>query len=236
MRIRPDALELYVTKPGPCPYLEGQTEQKVLTALDEVSAPLAPLLTQRGFRRMQNMFYRQQCPSCRACIATRLKLKDFKPGDSFRRVLKKNAQLIFSVDAPDASDENYALFSRYLKARHDDGGMTNMSYTDFIAMFEDTPTDTRFLTCRDGERIIGIMMFDELPDGTSAVYSFFDPEQEKRSLGTWMILKLAEYTAGTQRPYLYLGFWVKNSPKMAYKARFQPLEMFMNENWVDFVD
>ena len=234
MRAPPDSLDLYLLKPGPCPYLEGQTEQKVATLLDENTAGLAPFLTQRGFRRMQNMFYRQQCPACRACLATRLKLEEFKPGDSFRRILKRGAGLTVAVEKPEASEENFALFSRYLNARHDDGGMANMTHADFIAMMEQSPTDTRFLVCRDGDRKIAIMLFDEMPDGTSAVYCFFDPDEEKRSLGTWMILKLAEYTAGTGRPYLYLGFWVKNSPKMEYKARFQPMELFINEKWQAF--
>lgn len=234
MRNRPDALELYVMPAGPCPYLEGQTEQKVITVLDDFSAPLAPLLTQRGFRRTQHMFYRQQCPACRACLATRLKLGEFAPGDSFRRVIRRNKDLSYSIETPDASEQNYALFQRYLKARHDQGGMSDMSYADFSTMMTESPMETRFLVCRKEGRTLGIMLLDEMPDGTSAVYSFYDPDEEKRSLGTWMILKLAEYTYGSGRPYLYLGFWVKNSPKMEYKARFQPLEIFLNENWVPF--
>lgn len=234
MRTRPDALDLYLMQPGPCPYLPGQTEQKVMTALDELTAPLSPLLTQRGFRRTQHMFYRQQCPACRACIASRLKVRDFVPGDSFKKLLKKSRNLTYTISQPDAMPELYELFTRYLSARHSDGEMAKMPYADFLAMMEDSPTDTRFLTCRDGEKIVGVMLFDEMPDGTSAVYSFFEPSEEKRSLGTWMILKLIEYTAGTNRPHLYLGFWVKNSPKMSYKARFQPLELFIGENWIDF--
>ena len=234
MRSRPDTLDLYLMKPGPCPYLKGQTEQKVITVLDETTAPVSPFLTQRGFRRMQNMYYRQQCPACKACLASRLKLKEFMPNRSFRRILYKNANLTYSVVNPDATPEDYALFTRYLQERHSDGEMAKMSHADFLAMMEESPTETRFLICRDGERTVGIMLFDEMPDGTSAVYSFFDPAEEKRSLGTWMILKLAEYTVGTDRPYLYLGFWVRNSPKMEYKARFQPLELFVDEQWIDF--
>jgi leucyl-tRNA---protein transferase len=236
MRTRPDTLDLYLTQPAPCPYLKGQVEQKVITVLDDVTAPLAPLLTERGFRRSQHMFYRQQCPACRACIASRLVLKDFRPGEGLRRVVKKNAALSYAVTEPDASPENYDLFSRYLAARHQDGEMAKMSYGDFLPMMEEYPAGTRFLVCRDGPKTLGIMLFDEGPDGTSAVYSFFDPAEEKRSLGTWMILKLAEYTAGQGKPYLYLGFWVKGSPKMEYKARFQPLEIFVNEQWIAFTD
>jgi arginine-tRNA-protein transferase len=231
---RIDALELYLTAPGPCPYLAGRVERKVLTVLDADTAAIAPLLNARGFRRTQQMFYRQECPGCRACIATRLKLKDFKPGRSFRRILKRNADLVTSIEKPEGNDENYALFSRYLKARHGGGGMENMGYADYAGMMEDSPIDTRFLTARKNGALLAVMLFDDLPDGSSAVYSFYAPEEEARSLGSWLILQLAAYTKDSGRPYLYLGFWVKGSPKMDYKARFQPLEIFVNEAWVDF--
>jgi arginine-tRNA-protein transferase len=231
---KPDSLDLYLTQPGPCPYLEGQTEQKVITMLDDASAPLAPLLVERGFRRMQKMFYRQQCPACRACIATRIRLADFRPEKKFGRILKRNAGLTARVERTAASEENYALFRAYLDWRHAGGEMAKMSYADFRTMMEEYPAETRFLICRDGAATLGIMLFDELPDGTSAVYSFFSPAHEKRSLGTWMILKLAEYTLLSGRPFLYLGFWIRESPKMAYKAKFQPLELFEDEGWSDF--
>lgn len=231
---RRDALQLFLLPPGPCPYLPGLVEQKACTVLDVTLAPLAPLLLERGFRRSQNMFYRQRCPSCNACQSARIRLKDFKPGDSFRRVLKKNADLSCSIEKPRATMALYELFADYLHSRHSDGGMTEMSFGDFTAMMEQYPDDTRFLVIRQGTIVKGVMLIDETPTGTSAVYSFFDPAEEKRSLGTFMILKLAEYTAALGKPHLYLGFWVKGSPKMAYKAKYQPLELFINERWVNF--
>ncbi len=231
---RRDSLQLFLLPPGPCPYLPGRIEQKACTVLDKTLAPLASLLLERGFRRSQNMFYRQRCPGCRACQSARIRLKDFKLSDSFRRVLKKNADLSYSIEPAKATMVLYELFADYLHSRHSDGGMTDMAYGDFTAMMEEFPDDTRFMVFRQGEAVKGVMLVDETPDGTSAVYSFFDPTEEKRSLGTWMILKLAEYTLSVGKPHLYLGFWVKGSPKMAYKAKYQPLELFVGERWVEF--
>ncbi len=234
MIAKPSTLQLYLLPRGPCPYLDGLTEQKAATLLDKSDAALAPLLIERGFRRSQGMFYRQKCPTCRACLASRLCLKDFKPTGGFARTLKKNADLSFTVEVPLATFPLYELFSAYLHARHAEGGMANMSYGAFQQMMEDFPADTKFLVARKGDDVMGVMQFDDLPDGASAVYSFFKPEEEKRSLGTWMILKLAEYTAKAEKPYIYLGFWVKQSQKMSYKAKFQPLELFVDEKWIEF--
>lgn len=227
-------LQLYLLPAGPCPYLKGLTEQKAATLLGPEDADIAPLLIERGFRRSQGMFYRQRCPSCTACTSVRIRLKDFSPASGFRRILRKNENLSHTVERAEGTPALYGLFRRYLQARHGDEGMAEMGFEEFRLMMEDSPMETRFMTVREGESIVGVMLFDELPDGASAVYSFFEPEMEKRSLGTWMILKLAEYTAMGGQPYLYLGFWIKNAPNMAYKARFQPLEKFANERWEDF--
>lgn len=227
-------LQLYLLPPGPCPYLKGLTEQKAATLLGPEDADIAPLLIERGFRRSQGMFYRQRCPACNACTSVRIRLKDFAPSSGFRRILRKNNGLSYAIEPARGTPALFELFQRYLKTRHGDEGMAEMDFEEFRLMMEDSPMETHFMTVREGERTVGVMLFDEMPDGASAVYSFFEPEMEKRSLGTWMILKLAEYTAMGGKPYLYLGFWIKNAPNMAYKARFQPLEMFSNERWVDF--
>lgn len=227
-------LQLYLLPAGPCPYLKGLTEKKAATLLGPEDADIAPLLIERGFRRSQGMFYRQRCPSCMACISVRIRLKDFAPSSGFRRILRKNEGLSVAIERAEGTQELFDLFRRYLQTRHGDEGMAEMDYDEFSMMMEDSPMETHFMTVREGERIVGVMLFDEMPDGASAVYSFFEPEMEKRSLGTWMILKLAEYTARGGKPYLYLGFWIKNAPNMAYKAKFQPLEKFVDERWVDF--
>ena len=229
-----DGLQLFLLPPTPCPYLEGLVEQKAATVIDRRIGGLAPLLLERGFRRSQTMFYRQHCPTCRACISARIRLKDFKAGGGFARVLRKNADLDCTIETPKATMALYELFSRYLHTRHADGDMNEMSYGDFTKMMEEYPHETRFLVARRGEDVMGVMLVDELPSGTSAVYSFFEPDEASRSLGTYLILKLAEMTLESGRDYLYLGFWVRNSPKMKYKEKYQPLELYVNEAWVDF--
>jgi arginine-tRNA-protein transferase len=227
------SLPLYMTEPAPCPYLDGRMEQKLFTVIDKDSAEAAPQLIERGFRRSQGMFYRQKCPTCQACIGVRLRVAEFND-KKFARILRANADLSWSVEKPAADFKMYELFSRYQQSRHAGGQMGEMSFGDFKAMMEDFPDDTRFLIARAGDVIKGVMQIDELPDGTSAVYSFFEPEEAQRSLGTWLIVKLAEYTKQSGRPYAYLGLWIKESRKMAYKARFQPLEMFVQEKWLPF--
>ncbi|MEZ0260453.1 MAG: arginyltransferase [Alphaproteobacteria bacterium] len=227
------SLPLYMTEPAPCPYLEGRMEQKLFTIIGAEDAAAAPQLIERGFRRTQGMFYRQKCPTCTACIGARLRVADFNPSH-FARVLKKNAALEWAVEKPVATMELYELFSRYQFTRHTGGPMGEMNYGEFKAMMEDFPDNTRFLIGREEGRAMAVMQIDETPDGTSAVYSFFEPDMPQRSLGTWLILKLAEYTKQTGRPYAYLGLWIKESPKMSYKARFQPLELFIGEKWVEF--
>ncbi|MBI1216603.1 MAG: arginyltransferase [Alphaproteobacteria bacterium] len=228
-------LNLYQTHEAPCPYLPGRREKKIFTMLErETAGPLATLLTASGFRRNQGMFYRQNCADCAACLAVRLKVPDFTPDRQMRRALKRNEDLVFEIIPAKASQSLYAVFRDYLAARHSDGGMAEMFYGEFTQMVEDYPDDTRLLVCRAGEEVMGAMLFDDLADGASAVYSFFRPEEDKRSLGTWMILKLIEYTAATKRPHLYLGFWIRQSRKMAYKAKFQPLQVLVDRQWVDF--
>jgi arginine-tRNA-protein transferase len=229
------ALNLYETYPGPCPYLPGRMERKIFTVLERgATGSLASLLTASGFRRNQGMFYRQHCDGCRACLAVRLLVATFRPDKHMHRILRRNADLHCTVIPAKADRALYDIFHAYLLARHSDGGMAEMSYDEFVQMIEDFPDDTKLLLCQKGDEILGAMMFDELADGTSAVYSFFSPAEEKRSLGTWMILQLAELTQETARPHLYLGFWIKQSRKMAYKAKFQPLQVLVNHQWVPF--
>jgi len=233
---RPGSVQLFLLPPGPCSYLDGLVEQKAATVIAREFGKIAPLLIERGFRRSQKMFYRQQCRACRACISARIRLADLPIRGGFARVLRKNADITVTLEPAVATMPLYELFTRYLHSRHAGGGMTDMAYGDFKAMMEEFPDDTRFLVCRRGSEVVGVMLLDVTLNGTSAVYSFFAPELESRSLGTFMILKLAEATLAMGKPYLYLGFWVKGSPKMTYKEKFQPLELYVNEQWIDYAD
>jgi arginyl-tRNA--protein-N-Asp/Glu arginylyltransferase len=235
-----DGPQFYLTSPSPCPYLPGHDERKVFTHLVGVRAkPLNDALTHSGFRRSQTIAYRPACENCRACVSVRVLVNEFRLGKSFRRVLETNQDVAIEARQPEASREQYNLFSRYLTARHQDGGMVDMSVVDYATMLEDTHVDTRAVEYRrvatsgPGE-LLGMCITDILSDGLSMVYSFYDPNEERRSFGTYMILDHIERAKRLNLPYLYLGYWVDGSPKMAYKSRFLPQQRLVNSGWLRF--
>lgn len=230
-----DALAFYLTAPAPCPYLSGLMEQRIFTLLETpVQGQALPMLLHSGFRRSQQLVYRPHCTQCRACISVRMRLKDFTPTASQRRILRRNSDLHVTHDAAISSAEIYGLYRRYQDSRHSGGEMAQMDAHDLDQMIARHTGQAQLMCARaDDGQLVAVMLYDDLPDGRSAVYSFFDPDMNRRSLGTWMILRMAEDTGAVDKPYLYLGYWIKASRKMAYKAQFQPLEMLQDRHWVD---
>ncbi|HET7411129.1 MAG TPA: arginyltransferase [Pararhizobium sp.] len=235
--------QFFLTAPSACPYLEGEFERKVFTHLvGEKAGELNDLLTQGGFRRSQNIAYRPACETCRACISVRILVNEFRPTKSMKRVLRRNADLIATEYPAEPSSEQYSLFRRYLDSRHRRGGMSDMTVLDYAMMVEDTHVDTRIIEYRlktqdsavtgksDGP-LIATALSDMMGDGMSMVYSFFDPDHEERSLGTYMILDHIRRTRQRGLQHVYLGYWVKGSPKMDYKTRFQPQEHLLARGW-----
>ena len=238
-----DNPQFYLTAPSPCPYLAGRMERKVFTHLvGDRAAALNDILTQGGFRRSQNIAYRPACENCRACVSVRVVVDAFDWRRSFRRALKRNADLV-GTEIPSApSSEQYALFRRYLDARHTEGGMADMSVLDYAMMVEDTHVDTLVVEYRRrgpdtaiNDRgtgpLFGVALTDRLSDGLSMVYSFYDPDRVERGLGTFMVLDHIRRARALGLPYVYLGYWVEGSRKMGYKARFQPQEHLGPRGW-----
>jgi arginine-tRNA-protein transferase len=203
------------------------------------------LLTQGGFRRSQNIAYRPACESCRACVSVRILAGEFKASRNFRRVLQQNADLIGAAHEAEPSTEQYSLFRRYLDSRHRRGGMSDMTVLDYAMMVEDTHVDTKIIEYRrrgpdsliTGSGVgdlIGVALTDRMSDGLSMVYSYFDPDLEDRSLGTFMILDHIRRVQISGLPHVYLGYWVDGSRKMAYKVRFQPQEHLGPRGWERF--
>jgi leucyl-tRNA---protein transferase len=223
----------YRMPPRPCPYLQGRTEQNIFTELSGPAvAQLYDALTQAGFRRSHNVAYRPSCPGCQACVPVRVVAWQFEPSRSQLRVARANADVSECEVQGLATPEQYALFARYLSARHADGEMAGMTYADYVAMVEDSPLSTLIAEYRDrAGKLIGACLVDRLHDGLSAVYSYFEPSQSERSLGTYMIQRLIERTRAAGLPYLYLGYWISGSRKMAYKANFRPLEGLTSRGW-----
>ena len=223
----------YTTAPLPCPYLPGRTERKIVTELSGTEAEaLHERLSRAGFRRSHNIAYAPVCPGCQACVPIRVVSEDFTPDRTQRRILRANADLTVSEMPARATAEQFTLFQRYQKNRHADGDMAAMGYYDYRAMIEDTPISTGILEFRDArDRLLGACLTDWLADGLSAVYSFFDTDEEKRSLGTFAVLWLIGRARSLGLPYVYLGYWVPESRKMAYKARFRPSEILISGAW-----
>ncbi len=228
--------QFYVTAPQPCPYLEGKQERKLFTTLyEEGGVALNNSLSHQGFRRSQNVIYRPSCPDCTACQSARVKVRGFTPSRSQKRVLKRNSDLARSLKTPWARERHYRLFDRYLHSRHADGGMAGMDEAEFSAMVEETPVNTRLVeysVLENGERVpVAVCLSDLLEDGLSMVYSFFEPERARDSIGTYMILDHIRLAQEAGLPFVYLGYWVQGSPKMDYKSRFQPLETYREGGW-----
>lgn len=238
----PIAPQFYVTAPQPCPYLEGRMERKLFTALHgEHATALNDSLSKQGFRRSQNVLYRPSCADCAACLSARIRVADFRTSRSQRRTLRRNADLERITGSAWANEAQYALFRRYLDARHADGGMADMDIFEFAAMIEETPVRSRVIEyarrdAQHGETLIAVCLTDILDDGVSMVYSFFEPAEEARSLGTYLILDHIEIARQAGLPYVYLGYWVPGSRKMAYKARFGALEIYKDGRWQDLGD
>jgi arginine-tRNA-protein transferase len=235
--------QFFLTAPSPCPYIEGQFERKVFTHLVGDKAPeMNDLLTQGGFRRSQNIAYRPACESCRACVSVRILAGEFQATKNMRRVIQRNCDLIGAMHDAEPSTEQYSLFRRYLDARHRKGGMSDMTVLDYAMMVEDTHVDTKiieyrkrgpdsFITGRGQGELIAVALSDKMADGLSMVYSYFNPDFEDRSLGTFMILDHIARARAAGLPHVYLGYWVDGSRKMNYKVRFMPQEHLGPKGW-----
>jgi arginyl-tRNA--protein-N-Asp/Glu arginylyltransferase len=231
-------LRFFLTAPSPCPYLPERFERKVFAHLPlSDGASVNDSLTQVGFRRSQNIAYRPACEACHACVSARLPVLDYRFSRSERKILTRNADVERHLVEAEATLEQFELLRRYLSARHADGGMAEMTWPDYVAMVEDTAVRTHVIEYRirqghDGAgELVACSLVDLMSDGLSLVYSFYDPARGKRSLGSLMILDHVLQARLTALPYVYLGYWVRGSDKMNYKARFSPIELLKSDGW-----
>jgi leucyl-tRNA---protein transferase len=223
----------FATRPTPCPYLEGKMERKVFTELTGPNADnLHHVLANNGFRRSQNIAYRPFCENCTSCVAIRVILSDFKLKKWMRRVVNRNADLVMTRCAPRVTEEQYSLFNRYLAERHANGGMADMTFDEYQSMVEDSAVTTEVVEFRNPEgELAAACLVDIMDDGLSLIYSFFAPERSALSTGSAIILSLIEDCRLNGSAYVYLGYWIEDSPTMAYKSRFQPIEALTTSGW-----
>ena len=228
-------LALYLTAEHPCSYLPGRKARTLFVdPLARMDSTTYQALVDQGFRRSGAHVYRPACRGCARCVPVRIPVAAFRPNRSQRRNWARNAQDLRIVETPATFDRgHFALYQRYLAGRHPDGSMADDTSLESYRRFLVDPWggETRFLELRAAERLVAVAVTDYLPRGLSAVYTFFDPDQPERGLGTFAVLAQIDAAVRLGLSYVYLGYWIAESRKMAYKARFEPLEAWDGRRW-----
>lgn len=227
-----DDLRLFHTGEHPCGYWPDRSARDlVLDPRDPRLPKWYPLALGWGFRRSGDIVYRPHCGNCRACVAVRIPVERFRPDRSQRRCLARNADVQLRVLPAQRTQEQLALYRRYLMARHAGGGMEGHGANEFDQFLIGSWSEGRFLELRAGQRLLAVAVTDVIDTALSAVYTFYDPDEIARGLGTLAILKQLEWARREQRTHLYLGYWIGGHDKMDYKRRFRPLEGFDGRAW-----
>ena len=233
-------LNFYTTAPYPCSYLpDRQARSQVAVPPHHIDDAAYGTLIHQGFRRSGPFTYRPRCDGCQRCIPVRVRALEFAPDRTQRKILNRlNAPGQTQVaERPLAFDpEHYALYQRYQQSRHQNGGMDEDDPEQYREFLLQSGIDTRLVEFRSGGRVVMVSVIDVLPDGLSAVYTFYDPDNARASYGTYAILWQIIQCQYNHLPYLYLGYWIAESDKMAYKSRYQPMDMLDEGHWIKMPD
>jgi len=225
-------LQFYLTAAYPCSYLPDRlARSQVATPMHLVDTAVFSELANQGFRRSGLHVYRPRCDACRACVPVRIPVEDFRPNRSQRRCAARNADIGCSLKPLVFEESHYRLYRRYQSCRHAGGGMDQddrEQYRNFLLM---SRVDSALLEYTLDGRVVMVSLVDRLLDGLSAVYAFYDPDQARRGLGVYNVLTLVELGRRLGLPHVYLGYWIADSPKMAYKRQYRPLEGFVDGHW-----
>ena len=226
------SLKLYATHPHPCSYLaDREATTLFVDPKADIDAEAYAQLSEQGFRRSGHFIYRPHCARCSACVPARIPVAHFRPDRRQKRIARANSDLDVLMEPSIAGEEFYALYARYISERHADGDMyppTREQYDSFLSR----EWGTRYCCFRKDEQLLAVAVIDQMPNGLSAVYTFYDPDFPKRSLGTNAVLWQVEMARALGLPHVYLGYWIRECPKMAYKTGFRPLELRLGERWI----
>jgi arginine-tRNA-protein transferase len=225
-------LSLYITREQPCSYFDDRLSANLIPDPQlPMNAELYSLLIGKGFRRSGEFVYRPHCNGCNACVPARINVARFRPNRNQRRCLKRNADLTTRLVTARYSEEYFALYQRYLNTRHNDGSMANPQPEDFSNFLLNHWQSTLFIESRLQGELLAVAVVDFLRTGPSAVYTFFEPAEARRSLGTFAVLQQIWLARLYQQPHVYLGYWIRDHQKMDYKRHFTGLELYQNEQW-----
>lgn len=225
-------LSLYITREQPCSYYDDRLSANLIPDPQlPMNAELYSLLIGKGFRRSGEFVYRPHCQRCAACVPARINVGRFHPNRNQRRCLKRNADLHTRLVSARYSEEYFELYQRYLNTRHDDGSMSNPQPEDFSNFLLNDWQSTLFIESRLQGQLLAVAVVDFLRAGPSAVYTFFEPAEARRSLGTFAVLQQIWLAELYQHSHVYLGYWIRNHQKMDYKRHFTGLELYRDEHW-----
>lgn len=226
-----------------CTYLPDRASRLEFIEPEYMDTPTFSAFSRQGFRRSGTHLYRPFCLHCQRCIATRIRVDEFAPNRTQRKIAHKNAHLVTNIiPCDEATEQHFSLYAHYICERHSDGDMYPPSQISFEKFLKDSFTHSFFMEFWDesdnetGDKLIMVAVCDRMDDGISAVYTFFEPSLADRSLGVYGILSQIDYVKSLGLPYLYLGFWIPNSAKMHYKANYHPIELYINEKWHYFAE
>ncbi|WP_205342158.1 arginyltransferase [Denitrificimonas caeni] len=225
-------LQLYLGQEHPCSYLAERNAGSIfIDPREAVTAELYSQLIEQGFRRSATHIYRPYCGACTACISARIPVQAFQPTAAQQKIMRRNSDLSVQAASSEFREEHYQLYQNYIEQRHADGDMYPPSTEQFQSFLCSDLEFVRFYEFRANDELLAVAVTDVLPTGLSAMYTFFSPEDKRRSLGRYAILWQIQESLRLGLPYVYLGYWIKDCQKMNYKTQYQPLEGFINEHW-----
>jgi len=228
-----ESLQFYQTQAHPCSYLFDESAKTVfLNPQQKIDNAVYSQLSEFGFRRSGNHIYKPMCQKCHACIPLRVPVSVFEPTRQQKRTISRNKDLAIRAVKTIDTDEHYALYHRYIEERHADGDMYPPTQEQFTSFLAGDWSSVSYYEFRLDGRLLAVSVADILDNGVSAIYTYFDPHESKRSLGRFAILTLINIAKKKNLPAVYLGYWIKSSDKMRYKSEYRPLEILIDDRWL----